>query len=120
MSDDASTFSRDPAVGADDAVDPLAWHGNLVRPTLEGLQQAMRTITEAGSVGQHPLLYLRGDDDRLVPLPASWEGLRTLRGPATHTKTCPGARHEIFDETNREEVLADVVDVGDQVLTDGR
>ena len=55
-----------------------------------------------------------------MPLPASWEGLRTLRGPATHTKACPGARHEIFDETNREEVLADVVDVGDQVLTDGR
>ena len=55
-----------------------------------------------------------------MPLPASWEGLRTLRGPATHTKTCPGARHEIFDETNREEVLADVVDVVDQVLADGR
>lgn len=117
---DPATLSRDPAVGADYAADPLVWHGDFVRPTLEGFQQAMRTITEAGSVGEHPLLYLHGEDDRLVPLPASWEGLRTLRGPATRTKTYPGAQHEIFNETNREEVLADVIDFVDQVLADGR
>src|SRR5699024_9955001 len=73
---DPATLSRDPAVGADYAADPLVWHGDFVRPTLEGLQQAMRTITEAGGVGDHPLLYLHAEDDRLVPLPASWEGLR--------------------------------------------
>src|SRR5699024_10530342 len=78
---DSATLSRDSAVGADDAVAPLVWHGDFVRP---------------------------------VPLPAGGEGRGTRRGPGTHTKACRGARHEIFAETNREEVLADVVDVVDR------
>ena len=114
---DPATLSRDPAVGADYAKDPLVWHGDFLRPTLEGLQQAMRTVTDAGSVGEHPLLYLHGEDDRLVPLPASWEGLLELRGPRTFTKTYPGAQHEIFNETNRDEVLADVIGFVEGVLS---
>ena len=31
--------------------------------------------------------------------------------------TCPGARHEIFNETNREEVLADVIAFARRVLS---
>ena len=104
------------AVGAAYAEDPLVWHGDFVRPTLEGLQQAMRTLDEAGSVGEHPLLYLHGEADRLVPLPASWEGLQTLRGPRTFVKTYPGAQHEIFNETNRDEVIGDVIGFVDGVL----
>lgn len=114
---DPGTLSRDPAVGAAYAEDPLVWHGAFLRPTLEGLQQAMRTITAAGSVGEHPLLYLHGEDDRLVPLPASWEGLHELRGPRTFMKTYPDAQHEILNETNRDEVLADVIGFVDGVLS---
>ncbi|GAA4519876.1 alpha/beta hydrolase [Brachybacterium paraconglomeratum] len=106
---DPSTLSRDPAVGEAYAADPLVWHGDFLRATLEGLQQEMATIEEAGSVGEHPLLYLHGEADRLVPLPASWEGLNSLRGPRTFVKTYPGARHEILNETNRDEVIADVL-----------
>lgn len=106
---DPGTLSRDPAVGEAYAVDPLVWHGDFARSTLEGLQEAMGTITADGSIGEHPLLYLHGEDDRLVPLPASWEGLLELRGPRTFTKTYPGAQHEIFNELNRDEVLADVI-----------
>ncbi|ASK65803.1 lysophospholipase [Brachybacterium avium] len=113
---DPGTLSRDPAVGADYAEDPLVWHGDFVRSTLEGLQQAMRTLEEAGSVGEHPLLYLHGEADRLVPLPASWEGLQTLRGPRTFVKTYPGAQHEIFNETNRDEVIGDVIGFVEGVL----
>ncbi|WP_114853900.1 alpha/beta hydrolase [Brachybacterium sp. YJGR34] len=116
---DPDTLSRDPAVGTTYAEDPLVWHGDFARPTLEGLQQAMRTIEAGGSVGDHPLLYLHGEADQLVPLPASWEGLQTLRGAATSTKTYPGARHEIFHEINREEVLEDVLTFVERVLGDG-
>lgn len=114
---DPGTLSRDPAVGTAYAEDPLVWHGDFLRPTLEGMQEAMRTITEAGSVGEHPLLYLHGEDDRLVPLPASWEGLLELRGPRTFTKTYPGAQHEIFNEIDRDEVLADVIGFVEGVLS---
>lgn len=113
---DPGTLSRDPAVGEAYAADPLVWHGDFARPTLEGLQQAMRTIEEAGSVGEHPMLYLHGEGDRLVPLPASWEGLHSLRGPRTFVKTYPGAQHEIFNETNRDEVIADVIGFVEGVL----
>lgn len=113
---DPGTLSRDPAVGEAYAADPLVWHGDFARPTLEGLQQAMRTIDEAGSVGEHPMLYLHGEGDRLVPLPASWEGLQSLRGPRTFVKTYPGAQHEIFNETNRDEVIDDVIGFVEGVL----
>lgn len=113
---DPDTLSRDPAVGEAYAADPLVWHGDFARPTLEGLQHAMRTIDEAGSVGEHPLLYLHGEADRLVPLPASWEGLNSLRGSRTFVKTYPGAQHEIFNETHRDEVMADVIGFVEGVL----
>ncbi|MDN5900572.1 MAG: lysophospholipase [Brachybacterium sp.] len=113
---DPGTLSRDPAVGAAYAEDPLVWHGDFARPTLEGLQQAMVTIAAADGVGEHPMLYLHGEGDRLVPLPASWEGLVELRGPRTFTKTYPGAQHEILNETNRDEVLADVIGFVEGVL----
>ncbi|MGO3290830.1 alpha/beta fold hydrolase [Brachybacterium sp.] len=114
---DPGTLSRDPAVGEAYVADPLVWHGDFARPTLEGLQQAMATIDEIGSVGEHPLLYLHGEADRLVPLPASWEGLNSLRGPQTFVKTYPGAQHEIFHETNRDEVIADVIGFMEGVVT---
>lgn len=113
---DPGTLSRDPAVGEAYASDSLVWHGDFARPTLEGLQRAMRTIDEAGSVGEHPLLYLHGEADRLVPLPASWEGLNSLRGSRTFVKTYPGAQHEIFHETHRDEVIADVIGFVEGVL----
>lgn len=114
---DPGTLSRDPAVGIAYADDPLVWHGDFLRPTLEALQVAMRTIAAAGDVGEHPMLYLHGEGDRLVPLPASWEGLLSLRGPRTFTKTYPGAQHEIFNETNRDEVINDVIGFVDGVLS---
>lgn len=106
---DPGTLSRDPAVGEAYAADPLVWHGDFLRPTLEAMQRMMRTITADGSIGSHPLLYLHGEDDRLVPMPPSLEGLESLRGPATTVRTYPGAQHEIFNETNRDEVLDDVI-----------
>ncbi|MGO1258414.1 MAG: alpha/beta fold hydrolase [Brachybacterium sp.] len=114
---DPGTLSRDPAVGEAYVADPLVWHGDFARPTLEGLQQAMATIDEVGSVGEHPLLYRHGEADRLVSLPASWEGLNSLRGPQTFVKTYPGAQHEIFHETNRDEVIADVIGFMEGVVT---
>lgn len=113
---DPETLSRDAAVGAAYAADELVWHGDFARPTLEGMQEELHSINATGSIGDHPLLYLHGEDDQLVPLPASWEGLRILQGGATSTKTYPGARHEIFQEINRGEVLDDVIAFVEGVL----
>ncbi len=112
-----AALSRDPAVGAAYAADPLVWHGPMKRPTLEAFVRTLQTVAEAGDVGALPLLWLHGEDDRLVPLPGSRTGVERLApGPRTE-RIYPGARHEVFHETNRAEVLADLIRFLDGVLT---
>jgi acylglycerol lipase len=108
-------LSRDTAVGAAYAADPLVWHGPMKRPTLQAFARALETVAEAGDVGSLPLLWLHGDDDRLVPLPGSRIGVERLSGGARE-RIYAGARHEVFHETNRAEVFAEVTRFLDGVL----
>ncbi|MFF0791493.1 alpha/beta hydrolase [Streptomyces spiralis] len=116
-----AALSRDPAVGAAYAADPLVWHGPMKRPTLEAFARTLETVAEVGDVGRLPVLWLHGDDDRLVPLPGSRTGVERLTGadsPGHLTERIyPGARHEVFLETNRAEVFADMTAFLDRVLT---
>ncbi|NUV61385.1 alpha/beta hydrolase [Streptomyces sp. CAI-85] len=112
-----AALSRDPAVGAAYAADPLVWHGPMKRPTLEAFVRTLETAAGAGDVGELPLLWLHGEDDRLVPPPGSRTGVERLApGPRTE-RIYPGARHEVFHETNRAEVFADLIRFLDGVLT---
>jgi alpha-beta hydrolase superfamily lysophospholipase len=113
---DPGTLSRDPEVGRAYAEDPLVWHGDFRRETLEAIQATLSAVGAAGSVGELPLLYLHGEADELVPPGPSVEGLESLRGARTETRTYPGLRHEIFNETTRAEVLGDVTSFVDLVL----
>ncbi|MFE2337852.1 alpha/beta hydrolase [Streptomyces coelicoflavus] len=111
-----ASLSRDPAVGAAYAADPLVWHGPMKRPTLEAFVRTLETVAKGGDVGRLPLLWVHGDDDRLVPLPGSRVGVEPLSGGNLIEQTYPGARHELFNETNRAEVFADVTRFLDGVL----
>jgi alpha-beta hydrolase superfamily lysophospholipase len=105
---DPSTLSRDASVGEAYVADPLVWHGAFKRPTLQAIQQALATITQAGKV-HAPILWLHGEEDQLVPIAETRKGWAELAGRHAESKTYPGARHEIFNETNQDEVLDDVV-----------
>lgn len=110
---DPSTLSRDDAVGAAYETDDLVWHGAFKRPTLEALVAAMATIEQGGEVTTTPVLWLHGAEDQLVPIEpsrAGWQTVRPTAEGAAEEKAYPGARHEIFNETNKAEVLDDVVD----------
>ncbi|MFD7065282.1 alpha/beta hydrolase [Streptomyces sp. NPDC059906] len=111
-----ASLSRDPAVGAAYAADPLVWHGPMKRPTLRAFVRTLETVAEGGDVGRLPLLWVHGDDDRLVPLPGSRVGVEPLSGGDLTVRIYPGARHEVFNETNRAEVFADVARFLDGVL----
>ncbi|MEV4860059.1 alpha/beta hydrolase [Streptomyces ossamyceticus] len=115
---DPKQLSRDPAVGSAYANDPQVWHGPFKRPTLEAFARTLETISANGSVGELPLLWVHGDDDRIVPLAGSRTGVEELRGAMWVERVYPGARHEVFNETNRDEVLADVKEFVDGVLAD--
>jgi alpha-beta hydrolase superfamily lysophospholipase len=111
-----ASLSRDPAVGAAYAADPLVWHGPMKRPTLEAFVRTLAAVAEGGDVGRLPLLWAHGDDDRLVPLPGSRVGVEPLSGGDLTERIYPGARHEVFNETNRAEVFADLTRFLDGVL----
>ncbi|MEU2351409.1 lysophospholipase [Streptomyces misionensis] len=111
-----SALSRDPAVGAAYAADPLVWHGPMKRPTLQAFVRALDAVAEGGAVPGLPLLWLHGDDDRLVPLPGSRIGVERLGGGDLTERIFPGARHEVFHETVKDEAFAETVRFLDRVL----
>jgi alpha-beta hydrolase superfamily lysophospholipase len=106
---DIGTLSRDPAVGAVYAEDPLVWHGPFKRETLQAWQRALQAVADGPAFGELPLLWVHGEDDQLVPVEGSRVVIERLGGKARH-RTYPGARHEVFNETNADEVLDDVTD----------
>ncbi|MFJ9009183.1 lysophospholipase [Streptomyces canus] len=112
-----ASLSRDPAVGAAYRADPLVWHGPMKRPTVEAFARTLESVSRSGDVGPLPLLWLHGTDDRLVPLVGSRVGVEELRGGKFTERIYAGARHEVFHETNKAAVFADVTDFIDAVLT---
>ncbi|MDN3025523.1 alpha/beta hydrolase [Streptomyces sp. S.PB5] len=113
---DPATLSRDPSVGAAYVADPLVWHGPMKRPTVESFLRTLEVVGKGGDVGRLPLLWLHGDDDRLVPPAGSRIGVEQLSGGVLTERIYPGARHEVFNETNRAEVFADLTGFLDDVL----
>ncbi len=53
------------------------------------------------------MLWQHGEADQLVPLEGSRRLIDLLLNAEVTTEHYPNARHEIFNETNRDEVLAD-------------
>lgn len=105
---DPDVLSRDPEVGAAYAADPLVYHGPFRRATLEALFTGVRTVAEDGSLGDLPTLWIHGSEDALAPLDITRGAIELIRGGRFEQRIYEGARHEVFNETNREEVLTDV------------
>ncbi|MCP2169170.1 alpha/beta fold hydrolase [Goodfellowiella coeruleoviolacea] len=105
---DPATLSRDPAVGAAYQADPLVWHGPFRRETLAALEAAVDAVNFGGPLEGLPVLWVHGEDDELVPLEETRTGTDRIRGLEFVERIYPGARHEVFNETNKDEVLGEV------------
>jgi alpha-beta hydrolase superfamily lysophospholipase len=114
---DPDVLSRDPAVGEAYAADELVYHGPFARQTLEQLFAAVERVAEGGDLGDLPTLWIHGSDDQLVPLEVTREMIERIRGSNLQEHIYEGARHEVFNETNRDEVLADVTAFLREALT---
>ncbi|TDE58214.1 alpha/beta hydrolase [Nonomuraea mesophila] len=114
---DPATLSRDLSVGTAYAADPLVWHGPFKRATLEAFATTLATIVESGTFGSLPTLWVHGEADELVPIAGSRPGIEAVRGADLTERVYPGARHEVFNETNKDEVLDDVTAFVDRALT---
>lgn len=109
----AEWLSRDPAVAAAFIADPLCTSTPLAK--LFGLRESARLFGRPARdlPGDLPLLILVGGDDTvggersalaLANAYARRSGLRDIR-----LIVYPGARHEVFNETNRLEVIDDLL-----------
>jgi alpha-beta hydrolase superfamily lysophospholipase len=105
---DPAVLSRDPAVGAAYAADELVYHGPFARATLEALFGAVERIAQGPDFGDLPTMWIHGTDDALAPLDATREAIERVRGTNLRERIYQDARHEVFNETNRDEVLGDV------------
>lgn len=113
-------LSRDPAVAAAFVADPLTTATPLAK--LFGLREAARMFGRPARAlpTTLPILMLVGGDDtvggersalRLAESYVTRSGLRDVR-----LIVYPGARHEVFNETNRTEVISDLLEWLDEHL----
>jgi alpha-beta hydrolase superfamily lysophospholipase len=107
---DPAVLSRDPAVGQGYADDPLVYHGPFRRETLLGFGAAVAAVATGGTFGGLPTFWIHGEADQLVPVQYTRPAIENVRGEHFEEKIYPEARHEIFNEINRDEVIADVLE----------
>jgi alpha-beta hydrolase superfamily lysophospholipase len=105
---DPELLSRDTKVGEAYAADPLVWHGAFKRTTLEAMFGAIDQIAAGPTLGSLPTLWLHGELDQLAPLELTREAIDRIRGDRLEEHIYPGARHEVFNETNNDEVLGEM------------
>ncbi len=105
---DPATLSRDPEVGREYTEDPRVWHGPFKHTTLTMIDRCLTEIND-GPTLRIPTLWLHGADDELVPEADTRTGIDRVRGTDFHEHIYPGARHELFNETNKAEVVEEVL-----------
>ncbi len=113
---DPDVLSRDPEVGKRYVEDPLVWHGPFKRRTLEALEQALDDVNYGPTLEHLPTLWLHGDADELVPLADTRTGTDRIRGLLFEEHVYPGARHEIFNESIKDQALTDTIAFVHRVL----
>ena len=84
----------------------MVWHGPFRRQTLLGFAELLTELAIDADKVTGPVLWLHGEEDQLVPMAGSRRGIAYRNANVTE-KIYPGARHEIFNELNKDEVLAD-------------
>ncbi len=105
---DPATLSRDPATGDAYSADELVYHGPFLKETLLAIGKALDDIA-SGPGAEVPAIWLHGGDDTIAPyVHAEAVARRVIGADGVHIRY-DGARHEIFNEINREEVLDDVI-----------
>ena len=105
---DTAVLSRDPAVGEAYAADELVYHGSGDRQTLAAIFDAVAAVKSGPKLDAVPICWVQGEADPLALLDVTQAEVERLHGPEFEAHVYPGAMHEVFNETNKEEVLDDV------------
>ena len=105
---DFSGMSRDSETVESYATDPLIYRGQYKRPLLEAEIVALETFQARINSLQMPILFCHGDADPYVDYKQSLAAVESMPAVDRTIRIYPGARHELVNETNKEEVIEDV------------
>lgn len=114
-SDDFSGMSRDPETVHGYATDPLIYRDAYKRPLLEAEMIALDQFQDDIAALTMPVLFCHGDDDPYVDYRTSLAAVEAMPSADKTIHVYPGARHELVNETNRDEVIAEIADFVDRV-----
>jgi len=104
----ADAVSRDPAVVARYAADPLVHHEAIPARTLVELLGAMQGFAARAPDLRLPTLVLHGTADKLVPLAATQPVYEAFGTSERVVNLYDGLYHEVFNEPERARVTADL------------
>jgi len=106
---DWSGMSRDPGAVREYSTDPLVYRDRYKRPLLEAEVVALDRFNAEIDRLTMPVLLLHGRSDPFVYYRTSLEAACRLPTGDLVIRVFPGARHELVNETNRAEVLGEIV-----------
>jgi alpha-beta hydrolase superfamily lysophospholipase len=104
-----SAVSRDPAVVRAYEADPLVHHRAIPARTLVELLRAMDGFLAQAPRLRLPTLVLHGTADTLVPVVGARPVYQALDATKRTVRYYEGLYHEVFNEPERAQVLADTV-----------
>ena len=87
------------------------------RETLRAIIASIDLVAASGDLGALPTLWIHGEEDFLAPLGPARPAMERIRGSVFEERIYPGARHEVLNETNRDEVIGDVTGFVARALT---
>jgi alpha-beta hydrolase superfamily lysophospholipase len=106
----ARAVSRDAKVVRAYEADPMVFHGAIPARTVAELLEAMRILQQRVHELRLPVLIQHGSADELVPLSTTHAVYRHLGLAKRRTmQVYDGLYHEIYNEPERERVIADLV-----------
>lgn len=105
---DATRLSRDPEQQRAYLEDPLILRERVRMELFYALAEGLGLLVGRAPEITQPVLLIHGTDDRLCSAEGAEMFVRATSSPDVTVKLYPGGRHEMFNETNRDEVLADL------------
>lgn len=114
---DVGGVSRDLSVGASYAADPLVYHGQYKRGLLEAEVAALDLFHENADQLTMPLAVFHGTDDPYVPYERSVQAVEEAPSTDVTIHVYEGARHEVLNETNRDEVIGHLTEWVDRITS---
>ena len=105
---DPDAISRDPETGASYASDPLVYHGQYKRALLVAEVAALDAFAAEIDRLTMPVAVFHGTADPFVPYERSVQAVRDMPTDDVTVHLYEDGRHEILNETNRDEVIGDL------------